>query len=85
MGNLENGRRVVAWKCPFPATLSKPFLKPCQVSWYFFSNITPVALITQLLQTTEPTQRCSPVKVFNSVEVEIFSLGPHLKNFKIDY
>lgn len=82
MGNLENGRRVVAWKCPFPATLSKPFLKPCQVS-YFFSNVTPVVLNTQLLQTTE-TQRCSPVKVLNSAEVEIFSLGPHLKNFKID-
>lgn len=53
---------------------------------FFFSNITPVALITQHRQTTEPTQnqQRSPVKVLTSVQVEISSLCLPHKSFKID-
>lgn len=55
MGKVETGRRVAAWKCPFPATLSKPFFKALPSIKSFFSNANAAALITQFLQTTEPT------------------------------
>lgn len=70
MGKMENGRRAAAWKCPFPATLSKPFSKALPSIKSFFSNVNPVVLITQFLRKTEPTQQFSPRKVLHSAQVE---------------
>lgn len=60
MGKLENGRKVAAWKCPFPATLSKPFFKALPSIRSFFRDVNVVALITQFLWTTEPTEYFFP-------------------------
>lgn len=61
MGNLENGRRVVAWKCPFPATPSQPFLKALPSIMRFFQQCN-----SSCFNYTAPTDNIMITTVFSS-------------------